>query len=62
VNIIKIDREYSCVWNEECNYLTQHGIKYTFVKNIDGLTVWKFRKDYELFSALASFYKDVYSK
>ena len=60
--IIKIDKEYSCVWIDEFNYLTQHGIRYTFVKNIDGVTIWKFKKDFELFSVLSQFYKNVYSK
>lgn len=59
--ILKIDKEYSCVWTDELNYLTQHGIKYTFVKTVDGITVWKFKKNFQLFSALADFYKNVYS-
>lgn len=59
---IKIDHEYSCVWIDEFNWLTQHGIKYTFVKIIDGVTVWKFQKNERLFRTLANFYRDVYSK
>ena len=58
---IKIDREYSCVWFEECDYLMKHGIRYTFVKEIDGVTVWKFKKTEELFHILAVFYGNVYS-
>ena len=58
---IKIDREYSCVWFEECDYLMKHGIRYTFVKEIDGVTVWKFKKTEELFNILADFYSNVYS-
>lgn len=58
----KIDHEYSCVWIDEFNYLTIHGIKYTFVKTVDGVTVWKFKKNSELFNRLADFYKNVYSK
>ena len=58
---IKIDREYSCVWFEECDYLMKHGIRYTFVKEIDGVTVWKFKKTEELFHILADFYSNVYS-
>lgn len=58
----KIDHEYSCVWTEEFNYLTRHGIKYTFVKVKDGVTVWKFKKTEELFRRLADFYSNVYSK
>lgn len=62
MNTIKIDHEYSCVWFEECNYLIKHGIRYTFVKEIDGITTWKFKKTEELFRNLADFYSDVYSK
>jgi len=62
VKTIKIDREYSCVWYEECNYLMKHGIRYTFVKKIDGITVWKFIKNEQLFNALANFYSEVYSR
>lgn len=58
---IKIDKEYSCVWVDEFNYLAQHGIKYTFVKNINGITVWKFKKNQELFLLLSDFYGNVYS-
>lgn len=58
----KIDHEYSCVWIDEFNYLTKYGIKYTFVKTVDGVTVWKFKKNSELFNRLADFYKNVYSK
>lgn len=58
----KIDHEYSCVWTEEFNYLTRHGIKYTFVKVKDGVTVWKFKKTEELFRRLSDFYSNVYSK
>ena len=62
MNTIKIDHEYSCVWFEECDYLIKHGIRYTFVKEIDGITTWKFKKTEELFSNLADFYSNVYSK
>ena len=39
----------------------KHGIRYTFVKEIDGVTVWKFKKTEELFNILADFYSNVYS-
>lgn len=61
-NDIKIDKEYSCVWFEECDYLIKHGIRYTFVKEINGITTWKFKKDEYLFRVLADFYSNVYSK
>ena len=39
----------------------KHGIRYTFVKEIDGVTVWKFKKTEKLFHVLADFYSNVYS-
>lgn len=59
---IKIDPEYSCVWNKECDFLLKHGIRYVFVKNVDGTTIWKFKKNEALFLTLAEFYHNVYSK
>lgn len=56
------DKEYSCSWLREQQFLTENGIRYTFVKTIDGVTVWKYTKNYKLFSTLAEFYKEVYSK
>ena len=59
---IKIDKEYSTTWWSECDYLMKHGIRYTFVKEINGVTVWKFHKDSQLFRVLTEFYDNVYSK
>ena len=59
---IKIDPEYNCNWWEECRYLLDQGIKYTFVKEIRGVTIWKFKKTAELFDKLSEFYSNVYSK
>lgn len=58
----KIDREYPCNWYEEFKYLTERGIKYEFVKEINGVTTWKFKKSEFLFRLLADFYSNVYSK
>lgn len=63
VNILlKIDREYSTNWSEECKYLLEHEIRYVFVKNIDGVTTWKYKKNEELFLTLAEFYANVYTR
>lgn len=59
---IKIDQEYSCVWYEEFDYLTKHGIRYAFAKTVDGISIWKFKKTEKLFRILADFYSNVYSK
>ena len=60
--IAKIDREYASNWWEEVEYLLDHGIRYTFVKTIDGITVWKFHKTEKLFQTLTDFYRTVYYK
>lgn len=57
-----INDEYSTKWFDECNYLLNHGIRYSFVKTVDGYTVWKFKKNELLFRTLADFYSKVYSK
>ena len=59
---LKIDREYSTTWSEYCNYLLEHGIRYTFVKEINGVTTWKYKKNEELFLTLAEFYANVYTR
>lgn len=58
---VKLDTEYSCTWNVEQEYLSSKGIRYTFVKKIDGVTVWKYKKTALLFTALSQFYEDVYT-
>jgi len=62
VRFIKIDQEYNCVWWDECKYLLSHGIKYVFVKEINGVTTWKFKKNATLFRLLSNFYNNVYTK
>jgi hypothetical protein len=38
-------------------YLETIGIRYDFVKEIDGITTYKYRKTSKLFKALAFFYE-----
>jgi len=56
------DKEYSVQWMKEKNHLDSVGIKYAFVKTINGVTTYKYTKNFELFSALKDFYENVYSK
>ncbi len=58
---IKVDTEYSCTWNMEQEFLTSKGIRYTFVKTVDGVTIWKYKKTTLLFDALSEFYGNVYT-
>lgn len=55
-NKTKFDKEYSTQWNKERDYLEEHGIKYTFVKEINGISTYKYKKNSELFKVLNSFY------
>ena len=50
------DYEYSTQYVKEMKYLELLGIKYAFVKDIDGVTTYKYTKTPKLFKALAIFY------
>lgn len=52
----KFDKEYSTQFKEEVEYLEKLGIRYTFVKNINNISTYKYTKTSELFNALGIFY------
>ncbi len=52
----KFDKEYSTQYTPEMKYLQNKGINYSFVKEINGVTTYKYTKTPELFLALVSFY------
>lgn len=52
----KYDIEYSTQFTPEKKYLEDHGIRPSFVKIIEGVTTYKYRKSPELFKLLAIFY------
>lgn len=54
----KFDKEYSTQYIPEMKYLLSKDIKYSFVKEIDGVTTYKYKKTPELFLALVSFYME----
>lgn len=54
----KIDREYATPLVEEMKWLKAHGFRYTFVKTIDEITIYKYLKTPELFYSLAIFYEE----
>lgn len=56
----RFDKEYSTQWALEEMFLKENGIDYTFVKTIDGITTWKYKKTSELFDVLSKFYKKIY--
>lgn len=53
----KFDYEYATQYVKEMKYLESIGIKYNFVKDIDGVTTYKYSKTSKLFKALALFYE-----
>lgn len=58
----KFDKEYSTQFVQEMKYLKLNGIDYSFVKEINGVTTYKYTKTSELFEALMCFYKNKYKK
>jgi len=50
------DKEYSTQYPKEMKYLESVGIRYKFVKEINGITTYKYEKTPELFKALWLFY------
>lgn len=56
----KFDKEYSTQWMREVEWLTEHGVKYTFVKvSSDNVTTYKYRKNAKLFKELFDFYSQI---
>ena len=53
----KFDYEYSTQYVKEMKYLKTIGIMYNFVKEINGITTYKYSKNSRLFNALAIFYE-----
>ena len=52
----KFDKEYSTQYSPEKDYLLKNGIKPSFVKIINEVTTYKYKKTAELFKLLAFFY------
>ena len=51
------DMEYSTQVRTEMEYLKSCGIKYTFVKKINCIPTYKYKKSEQLFDALRLYYK-----
>ena len=52
----KFDIEYSTQYSPEKDYLLENGIKPSFVKVINKVTTYKYKKTSALFKLLAIFY------
>ena len=55
----KWQKEYSTTWITEQLYLSDNGVRYSFVKEIDGVTTFKYKKTAKLFECLAKFYYEL---
>lgn len=56
MNNKKFDMEYSTQYTPEMKYLQSIGLYYVFVKDINNVTTYKYKKTPELFKALWIFY------
>lgn len=54
----KYDKEYSTQYTPEMVYLINNGIKPSFIKTINEVTTYKYKKTGELFGLLSVFYAD----
>ena len=52
----KFDKEYSTQYITEAVFLKRKGIRYEFVKTVNGLITYKYKKTKKLFDALSEFY------
>jgi hypothetical protein len=53
------DKEYQTSFLDEVLFLKSKGIRYTWVyKNENNISVWKYRKEKRLWSALAEMYSN----
>lgn len=54
---MKFDKEYSTTFFDEFKWLSENGIRYSFVKvDENGQTLWKYKKTPKLFESLKNFY------
>ena len=51
------DKEYSTQYVPEMKHLQSQGVNYSFVKEVNGVTTYKYAKTFKLFKALTEFYK-----
>ena len=54
----KYDKEYSTQYTPEKEFLKKRNIHPTFIKVVDEVTTYKYKKTKELFAALIEFYSN----
>lgn len=56
---MRFDKEYQTSFVEEMLFLRDKGIRYTWVyMNEEGISVWKYKKNLELWQALSEMYSN----
>lgn len=56
---MRFDKEYQTSFVEEMLFLRDKGIRYTWVyMNEEGVSVWKYKKNLELWQALSEMYSN----
>ena len=53
---MKKNNDYITSNSDEVQELRRCGIRYTFVKVVDGITIWKYDKNPRLFEVLKNYY------
>lgn len=56
------DREYATSYRSEVKWLAKHGIRYEFVKEVNSICIYKYKKNSELYAVLSDFYKHLENK
>lgn len=61
MSVKKFDREYPVTFIKEKQFLDSCGIRYEFVKTVNGITTFKYKKTPYLFECLRIFYKQFFN-
>lgn len=59
---VPFDREYATSYSSEVKWLAEHGIRYEFVKEINSISIYKYKKNSALYFMLGEFYKALESR
>lgn len=59
---VPFDREYATSYRSEFKWLAEHGIRYEFVKEINSISIYKYKKNSDLYFMLGEFYKALESR
>ena len=54
---VPFDKEYATSYRSEVKWLAEYGIRYEFVKEVNTISIYKYKKNSALYFALGEFYK-----